>query len=86
MTKSQYLTFAKGLAPDFNINQEVERPRNGLFYIVNSCFSQISCLGGSENSNWAILDGGGSATSKSAILDGKQLFISNQALRRFKDL
>ena len=50
-----------------------ERPQNGLFYMVNRCFSQISCLGGSEN---LIL----------GILDGKQLFFSNQLFRRFRDL
>ena len=53
-------------------NQEVQRPQNRLFLMVNSCFYQIRCLGGTE-------------ISKSAILDGKQLLISNQVLMRCTD-
>ena len=59
--------------------------------MVNSCFSQIRCLGGSETSKSVILDGkqrclGGPETSQSAILDGKQLFISIQVFRTLRDL
>ena len=39
----------------------------------NSCFYQIRCLGGPEN-------------SKSAILDGKQLFLLNQVFRRSRKI
>ena len=52
---------------------EFQRPQNRLFQMVNSCLYQIRCLGVSEN-------------SKSAILDGKQLFMSNQVFRSFRDL
>ena len=52
--------------------QEVQRPQIRLFQMINSCFPQISCLGGSETSN-------------SPILDGKQLFLSNQVFRAFRD-
>ena len=41
--------------------------------MVNSCFYQIRCLGDSE-------------TSKLAILDGKQMFLSNQVFGRFRYL
>ena len=64
--------------------------------MVNSCLYQISCLGVSETSNSANLDGkqllyqisclGGPETSKSVILDGKQLFVSNQVFKSFRDL
>ena len=53
--------------------KEVQRPQNRLFQMVNSCFYQNRRLGGPKS-------------SKSAILDGKQLFMSNQVFRSFRDL
>ena len=53
--------------------QEVQRALNRLFWMENSCFYEIRCLGGPES-------------SKSAILDGKQLFLWNQVFRRSREL